>query len=153
VHGHASHECFTCTRTCTRIHATIRHIQVERPVITEPQRGAGADVNIWSGRRAGERAPKRGERARSQYRCRPALDTGRTRGSQGRVGTFCSYFARGLCAEGPACRYLHRLPTAADAAAHVRDNSQDIFGRERLPDRLDNRCGAGSYVSVAASMR
>jgi len=25
------------------------------------------------------------------------------------------------------------------------DDSQDIFGREKLPDHLDNRKGAGSY--------
>jgi hypothetical protein len=119
--------------------------KVERPVITPS--GRDGDINIWSGRRNGERPPKRGERARSAYRCRPRLDTGRTRGSEGRINVFCSYFARGLCAEGSACRYLHRLPTAADAAAHVKNNSQDIFGRTRLPDHLDSRCGAGSYVS------
>jgi hypothetical protein len=92
------------------------------------------DINIWTGRRAGggrERGAPRGQPARSQYRCRPAIDTGRTRGSEGRINTFCSYFARGLCAEGAACRYLHRLPTAADAAAHVRDNSQARRGARR----------------------
>ena len=52
---------------------------------------------------------------------------------------------RGTCYQGPECTYLHRLPTAADNAAMHRSTGQDIFGREKLPDGLDNRRGAGSY--------
>lgn len=112
--------------------------QVERPV-TATSACDGGDINIWTGRRIGPRGGGGGAssggggrsggggsggRAKSHYRCRPETDTGRTRGSDGRVSVFCSYFARGMCAEGPMCRYLHRLPTAADAAAHARNNSQ-----------------------------
>ena len=50
-----------------------------------------------------------------------------------------------MCYQGPDCPYLHRLPTSADNAAMVRTTGMDIFGREKLPDGLDNRKGAGSY--------
>lgn len=53
--------------------------------------------------------------------------------------------ARGMCYEGSACTFLHRLPTAADNAAMERDTSRDIFGRDKMPDGMDNRKGAGSY--------
>lgn len=57
----------------------------------------------------------------------------------------CCAVCRGMCYQGPSCTYLHRLPTSADNEAMARNTSQDIFGREKLPDRLDNREGAGSY--------
>ena len=57
---------------------------------------------------------------------------------------FCSGY-RGLCSEGYGCRYLHRLPTSDDEKALASDTSRDLFGREKLPDKLDNRKGAGSY--------
>jgi hypothetical protein len=50
-----------------------------------------------------------------------------------------------MCYQGSACTYLHRLPTSADNAAMERDTGRDIFGRDKLPDNLDNRKGAGSY--------
>lgn len=56
-----------------------------------------------------------------------------------------AFGCRGMCYQGYACTYLHRVPTSADNAAMLRNTSQDIFGREKLPDHLDNRKGAGSY--------
>eukprot|EP00879_Flechtneria_rotunda_P022928 GHRR01024234.1.p1 GENE.GHRR01024234.1~~GHRR01024234.1.p1 ORF type:complete len:133 (+),score=21.07 GHRR01024234.1:1189-1587(+) len=50
-----------------------------------------------------------------------------------------------MCYQGYLCTYLHRLPTLADNEAMTRNTSQDIFGRQKLPDHLDNRKGAGSY--------
>lgn len=117
------------------------------------------EYNIWWGRRGGHRRDgangyrRPPPRVRSQYRCRPALDTGRTRGGDNGATLFCSFFARGLCSEGAACRFLHRLPTARDAAAAAREGSHDIFGRERLCDRdeLGGDGGAGSWVSKRGS--
>lgn len=50
-----------------------------------------------------------------------------------------------MCTQGAQCPYLHRLPTQADEAALSKDHSRDIFGREKVADRMDNRKGAGSY--------
>ncbi|KAF8069391.1 cwc2 [Scenedesmus sp. PABB004] len=44
---------------------------------------------------------------------------------------------RGMCYQGSACTYLHRLPTAADDAAYARATGSDIFGRDKLPERFD----------------
>lgn len=69
--------------------------QVPGPVVQQERGHEGGDVNIWSGRRMGPRAP-RAERSRaaSKYRCCPATDTGRTKGSRGGINTFCLYFAK-----------------------------------------------------------
>eukprot|EP00882_Tetradesmus_deserticola_P033497 GHRQ01038270.1.p2 GENE.GHRQ01038270.1~~GHRQ01038270.1.p2 ORF type:complete len:142 (+),score=45.84 GHRQ01038270.1:206-631(+) len=120
--------------------------QVPGPVTSDK---SSSEVNIWSGRRVGawpggaSKAEK--QRQPSAYRCHPATDTGRTRGSEGQINTFCLFFAKGMCYLGSACTFLHRLPTAADNAAMERDTGRDIFGRDKLPDSMDNRKGAGSY--------
>lgn len=74
-------------------------MQVPGPVVTpRPDAkggGSSGDVNIWSGRRVGPRAAREERvRAPSHYRCHPVTDTGRTRGSEGQVNTFCLYFAK-----------------------------------------------------------
>eukprot|EP00883_Tetradesmus_obliquus_P015807 jgi/Sobl393_1/8964/SZX79374.1 len=120
--------------------------QVPGPITSDK---SSSEVNIWSGRRVGPRpdGASRADRKRqpSQYRCQPATDAGKTRGSEGQINTFCLFFAKGMCYEGSACTFLHRLPTAADNAAMERDTSRDIFGRDKMPDGMDNRKGAGSY--------
>jgi hypothetical protein len=68
--------------------------QTKKSIVEGGPRKGGAVVNIWSGRRTGDRGDKPRERQRSGFRCHPALDVGRTRGSQGHVNTFCLYFAR-----------------------------------------------------------
>eukprot|EP00775_Hariotina_reticulata_P011684 gene11684-11827_t len=120
--------------------------QVPGPVTAGHTNDAPGPVNIWSGRCVGPRRPKE-QRVRqgSAYRCNPTTDTGRTRGSEGKVNQFCLFFAKGMCYQGYLCTYLHRLPICADDEAYARTTSQDIFGREKLPDQLDNRKGAGSY--------
>lgn len=55
-------------------------------------------VNIWSGRQLGprgERGSRDGRRQQpSAHRCKPILDSGKTKGSQGNVNTFCLFFAK-----------------------------------------------------------
>jgi hypothetical protein len=69
--------------------------QVPGPVTSDK---SSSEVNIWSGRRVGPRpgSTSRGDKQRqpSQYRCHPATDTGKTRGSEGQINTFCLFFAK-----------------------------------------------------------
>eukprot|EP00878_Enallax_costatus_P015387 GHUV01016118.1.p1 GENE.GHUV01016118.1~~GHUV01016118.1.p1 ORF type:complete len:468 (+),score=148.03 GHUV01016118.1:207-1610(+) len=124
--------------------------QVPGPVTSDKADTRTGEVNIWSGRRVGPRTDgsSKGEkriRQPSKYRCCVATDAGKTRGSEGQINQFCLFFAKGMCYQGYSCTYLHRVPTSADNAAMYRNTSQDIFGREKMPDHLDNRKGAGSY--------
>lgn len=51
--------------------------------------------NIWSGRQFGPRGEgRKAEHQPSAYRCKPTLDAGKTKGSQGDVNTFCLFFAK-----------------------------------------------------------
>jgi len=84
--------------------------QVPWPIVDEAPADK-ANYNIWhhkpNDRRKAE--PKKA----AAHRCRPARDSGRTRGSESGASFCCIDFARGVCAVGPGCNYLHRVPTAA----------------------------------------
>ena len=73
-------------------------------------------------------------------RVSPSLDIGYTSASSS--GSFCLWFARGACAKGAECTYLHRLPTAIDDAKLRVD--KDIFGRDRFSDHRSDMGGIGS---------
>ncbi len=120
---------------------------------------SNASYNIWTHRRTGPRASgavrgeprERGTSVASAYRCRPALDSGSTRGARAGVTYACLYFARGLCHRGAACDYLHRVPTAADAVAAGAAPQLDVFGRDRLADARATK-GAGSMSREHATL-
>lgn len=61
---------------------------------------------------------------------------------------FCLYFSKGQCWKGPACEYLHRIPTIHD---HF-NPSVDAFGRDKHQDyRYAYLCGYfGFSLSFAA---
>jgi hypothetical protein len=84
--------------------------QVPRPIVDEAPVDK-ANYNIWhhkpNDRRKAE--PKKA----AAHRCRPARDSGCTRGSESGASFCCIDFARGICAAGPSCNYLHRVPTTA----------------------------------------
>lgn len=112
----------------------------------------GSEINIWSGRRL--LGSERGERKRerSKYKCYPRLDSGRTKANEGYVHVFCLFFARGQCVDGSQCVYLHRLPNEIDEQHYRAHPTTDIFGRQKMPDSLDNRKGAGSYERDATTL-
>lgn len=124
--------------------------QVSAPVTGHEEKHDPGTFNIWSGRKnkgwGGGRDREKGPRQASAYRCRPKVDTGRTRGDAAGVAYCCLYFARGLCHHGSDCNYLHRVPAERDEARHGGDYGHDIFGRERAPESRDGRKrGVGSY--------
>ena len=90
--------------------------QVARPVAAEEPVDK-ANYNIWHHRPKfrGKAEPKKA----AAHRCRPARDAGKTRGSESGASFCCIDFARGVCAAGPQCNYLHRVPTAQVRACFV----------------------------------
>lgn len=84
--------------------------QVPRPIIDEEPVDK-ANYNIWHHKPNNRR--KAEPRKAATHRCRPARDSGRTRGSESGASFCCIDFARGICAAGASCNYLHRVPSAA----------------------------------------
>ena len=77
-------------------------------------------------------------------KCDPDKDSGLTRAEEGtRDPFFCVFFARGSCAKGYDCNYLHRLPSAADELRIER--TRDCFGRERHRLQKEDLSGVGSF--------
>mmetsp|Transcript_33950 Transcript_33950/g.55017 ORF Transcript_33950/g.55017 Transcript_33950/m.55017 type:complete len:496 (-) Transcript_33950:71-1558(-) len=103
-----------------------------------------ACYNIWYHKTPGERNYVRKEdRKNPPTRCKPILDCGWTKGTD-RPGAFiCSHFAKGRCAQGSDCLFLHRIPTPADDARL--DAMRDIFGRDRHATDRDDMGGIGSF--------
>lgn len=92
-----------CAGLCWLFIIQMSPLQVLGAVTTGPQRKGGqqggpTEVNLWSGKQLGprgERGSKDGRRQQpSAYRCKPILDSGKTKGSQGNVDTFCIFFAK-----------------------------------------------------------
>jgi len=52
------------------------------------------------------------EREPAKTRCEPEVDSGYTKADfmEKHSNYYCVHFAKGSCAEGPNCRYYHRVP-------------------------------------------
>ena len=104
-----------------------------------------AHANAWYGTSA-SRGGGRREQPAAVTRCDAVLDSGRTRGDDREETSVCLHFARGRCAAGGECAFLHRLPTAVDDARA--SLTHDVFGRARhATDRADNG-GVGSFEKL-----
>lgn len=104
------------------------------------------DYNIWYDKYLTDRKEEKSAVA-SLYKCNPQLDTGYTRADyQGNKGGqyFCTFFARGCCAEGSNCRFYHRVPTFEDCQKI--DNLKDIFGRSRHSAHRTDMGGVGTFT-------
>ena len=99
------------------------------------------DFNVWWGK-----STARGyhDTPKAVTRCAPILDAGTTRGDAAGVKALCYHFARGCCASGEGCEYLHRLPTAFDDAHN--HMMLDIFGRPKHHRERNDNDGTGSYT-------
>lgn len=82
-------------------------------------RAEGAnEFNIWYGKYVGEHWNNKRDHEPADTRCNLELHAGKTRGdgafgSDG-CGMFCIHFARGCCARGKDCTYIHRIPMPED---------------------------------------
>jgi hypothetical protein len=92
--------------------------------------GGKTDINLWTGKPVGGQKRKMPDSSKGpRPRCDPALDTGSTRGDAMPQSFICLHFARGECAKGHECTFLHRIPTAAD---EQRSMTYDCFGRDKF---------------------
>ncbi|KAG0329150.1 Pre-mRNA-splicing factor [Dissophora globulifera] len=135
--------------------------QVTKEKVLGPQasvagKGAGGQpgqtYNIyydrWTGGGNNSRSAPRGSRDKAAYRCDPAKDYGRTRGTFNPNAYFCAFFAKGCCPNGEDCNWLHRIPTHQDQV----DTGMDIFGRDRFDEHRDDLGGVGSMRSDSRTL-
>jgi len=101
------------------------------------------EYNIWYHRFVGEHWYDRLEKEAAETRCILARDSGTTKGDSRDKAWFCLHFARGCCAMGSQCTYLHRLPGPQDESRV--DFLHDCFGRERHKTDRDDMQGTGNF--------
>lgn len=105
------------------------------------------EYNIWYGKFLGEHWRREGPGGKQAAETRLIVerDAGYTTGdiaSQGQT-FFCLFFARGCCARGQTCQFIHRIPLAEDEGRA--DVMHDVFGRERHAAHRDDMGGVGSF--------
>mmetsp|Transcript_11208 Transcript_11208/g.41957 ORF Transcript_11208/g.41957 Transcript_11208/m.41957 type:complete len:425 (+) Transcript_11208:205-1479(+) len=100
------------------------------------------DYNIWYHKYVGQRRDI--SRKKRQFsKCVIARDAGWTKGCKSSDANFCLYFARGKCALGGECPFLHRLPTSKDEERIP--ITRDCFGREKHATDREDMGGVGSF--------
>lgn len=101
------------------------------------------EYNIWYNRYSSDFHEKR---YKASTRCDSKRDAGLTRADLVNPDNayICIFFAKGSCAHGRRCQFLHRVPTDADNAKL--DSLHDCFGRERHATDRDDMGGIGSFT-------
>mmetsp|Transcript_5009 Transcript_5009/g.14043 ORF Transcript_5009/g.14043 Transcript_5009/m.14043 type:complete len:469 (+) Transcript_5009:147-1553(+) len=118
----------------------------------------GSTYNAWYGKYTGDGEGELQKRLREErYERMPTLeperDVGLTKANildSGRSKFLCLHFARGECANGKDCTYLHRLPTDEDDR-HI-GALKDVFGREKHRDDRDDMGGVGSFERTSKTL-
>lgn len=107
-------------------------VQVDPSTVkSEPPAQTGELWNIWYSKwSGGDSHDKHGLDQPAPSRCSVAGDSGYTKADQIPGSYFCLYFSKGQCWKGPACEYLHRIPTIHD----LFNPSVDAFGRDKHQD-------------------
>ena len=108
------------------------------------------DFNIWYGRYNGDREEV--DRDPAESRCSLENDAGCTKADSNTMSKkiFCLMFARGMCAKGEDCGFLHRVPTPEDDARC--EEAMDCFGRQRHATHKDNMNGTGSFLKPSRTL-
>ena len=116
------------------------------------------EYNIWwSHSIGGDRFEKEAaQREPAETRCVLSTDAGYTKADtvsrSYASANFCLFFARGCCAHGKDCRYFHRIPVKKDLERFAKDETHDIFGRERHRDFRDDMLGVGSLTKPCRTL-
>ena len=100
--------------------------------------------NIWYGKFATDRNERYNPTPiPASYRCKPLEDAGYTSANY-QTDYICIFFARGCCAWGARCTYLHHIPGEFEESRLPA--AVDIFGRQRHAFHKDDRQGVGSFL-------
>ncbi|KAM3496189.1 hypothetical protein MY3957_000646 [Beauveria namnaoensis] len=119
-------------------------VQIDPSLITsEPPPQTGTIFNIWYNKWSGGDHDGNAQ-TKAKGRCNIATDAGYTKADSLTGSFFCVSFARGVCAKGVDCDYLHRLPGVFD----IFGPNVDCFGRDKFSDYRDDMGGVGSFMRV-----
>ncbi|KAM3509933.1 hypothetical protein MY11210_006123 [Beauveria gryllotalpidicola] len=119
-------------------------VQIDPSLITsEPPPQTGTIFNIWYNKWSGGDHDGNAQ-TKAKGRCNIATDAGYTKADSLTGSFFCVSFARGVCAKGVDCDYLHRLPSVFD----IFGPNVDCFGRDKFSDYRDDMGGVGSFMRV-----
>lgn len=119
-------------------------VQIDPSLITsEPPPQTGTIFNIWYNKWSGGDHDGNAQ-TKAKGRCNIATDAGYTKADSMTGSFFCVSFARGVCAKGVDCDYLHRLPGVYD----IFGPNVDCFGRDKFSDYRDDMGGVGSFMRV-----
>lgn len=119
-------------------------VQIDPSLITsEPPPQTGTIFNIWYNKWSGGDHDGNAQ-TKAKGRCNVATDAGYTKADSLTGSFFCVSFARGVCAKGVDCDYLHRLPGVYD----IFGPNVDCFGRDKFSDYRDDMGGVGSFMRV-----
>lgn len=119
-------------------------VQIDPSLITsEPPPQTGTIFNIWYNKWSGGDHDGNAQ-TKAKGRCNIATDAGYTKADSLTGSFFCVSFARGVCAKGVDCDYLHRLPGVYD----IFGPNVDCFGRDKFSDYRDDMGGVGSFMRV-----
>lgn len=107
------------------------------------QTEVNSEYNIWYGKYLGDRFEQRGF-SKAPGRCVFATDVGWTQAMKRPDAFMCIHWARGTCAMGKECGWLHRPPTVGDQMRLPK--SKDCFGRDRHATHRDDMSGVGNFM-------
>ncbi|KAL9651188.1 hypothetical protein ABK040_008259 [Willaertia magna] len=102
----------------------------------------GGEYNIWYHKYIGQQSQRK-DIEPAETRCNIKEDAGWTVGCTLQDPFFCIFFSKGCCAEGPNCKYLHRIPTTVDVKRIP--ITKDCFGRAKFATDREDMAGVGSF--------
>ena len=109
------------------------------------------EYNFWFSKYICSKDEKDKEAALTK--CNPELDVGYTAAdlfNEKGGAYYCLFFARGCCASGVNCRFLHKVPSIEDSQAV--DQTKDIFGRARFSSFREDMKGVGSFAKETKAL-
>lgn len=127
----------SCAALCPVAHMATERVarkQVPRPIPDEESIDK-TSYNIWHHKPNFRRRAE--PKMAATHRCNPARDAGRTKGLESGASFCCIDFARGMCAAGYSCNYLHRIPTVQANQCTASYSVRTARHSERKPMQLN----------------
>eukprot|EP01006_Ploeotia_vitrea_P003667 TRINITY_DN113025_c0_g1_i1.p1 TRINITY_DN113025_c0_g1~~TRINITY_DN113025_c0_g1_i1.p1 ORF type:complete len:663 (+),score=86.96 TRINITY_DN113025_c0_g1_i1:88-1989(+) len=110
------------------------------------------EYNIWYHKYYGHGTNRKmgDEKEKAQHRCNVKKDSGWTKGFEKDDTYICVYYARGCCALGAECPFIHMIPT--EQHEENIDQMHDCFGRERHATDKTDMAGVGNFNRECKSL-